>query len=178
MAGGSRAGRICRLWEEGSQWIRNALTIAVPKGRLQKPVMELLERAGVDCGELGIPPETHHSCSRYRMEFLWQNRQMCLHMSSTELPIWESWAGCALESRKDVAELLDLGFVPLTIVAVLKSSGIRDIQDLDFNSRVATKFPRITTEFFSRQGIQAEVVHLNGSVELGPIVGLAVPLLI
>ena len=59
------------------------------------------------------------------------------------------------------------------IVAVLKSSGIKDLQYLDFDSRVATKRPRITTEFFSRQGIQAEVVHLNGSVELGPTVGLA-----
>ena len=79
-----------------------------------------------------------------------------------------------LESRKDVAELLDLGFgFCRLIVAVPKTSGIKDIQDLDFNSRVATKFPRITTEFFSRQGIQAEVVHLNGSVSLGPIVGLA-----
>jgi len=79
-----------------------------------------------------------------------------------------------LESRKDVAELLDLGFGSCRlIVAVLESSGIEDIRDLDFNSRVATKFPKITTDFFTRQGIQAEVVHLNGSVELGPIVGLA-----
>ena len=72
-----------------------------------------------------------------------------------------------------MAELgLGFGFCRL-IVAVPETSGIKDVQDLDFNSRVATKFPRITTEFFSSQGIQAEVVHLNGSVELGPIVGLA-----
>ena len=73
-----------------------------------------------------------------------------------------------------MAELVDLGLGRCRlVVAVPEASGIRDVQELDFNSRVATIFPNITTDYFNRQGIQAEVVELNGSVELGPIVGLA-----
>ena len=44
------------------------LTIALPKGRLQKPVVDLLEQVGIDCGELREPSETHHPCPRYRVE--------------------------------------------------------------------------------------------------------------
>ncbi len=152
------------------------LTIAVPKGRLQKPVMELLERAGVDCSELRNP-------SRKLIIPVPGTEWRFLLAKPADVPTYVEYGAAdlgvvgkdiLLESHKDVAELLDLGFgCCRLIVAVPESSGIRDIQDLDFNSRVATKFPRITTEFFSRQGIQAEVVHLNGSVELGPIVGLA-----
>ena len=70
--------------------------------------------------------------------------------------------------------MLDLGFGRCQmIVAVAESSGITDVRQLDFNSRVASKFTNIATKYFNQVGIQAEVIKLNGSVELGPIVGLA-----
>ncbi|NLJ68662.1 MAG: ATP phosphoribosyltransferase [Firmicutes bacterium] len=153
-----------------------SLTIAVPKGRLQKAVINLLEKAGVDCSELRDP-------SRRLIIPVPGTEWRFLLAKPADVPTYVEYGAAdlgvvgkdiLLESRKDVAELLDLGFGSCRlIVAVLESSGIEDIRDLDFNSRVATKFPKITTDFFTRQGIQAEVVHLNGSVELGPIVGLA-----
>lgn len=152
------------------------LTIAVPKGRLQSAVIGLLEEIGVDCSELLAP-------SRRLIVPVPGTEWRFLLSKPTDVPTYVEYGAAdlgvvgkdtLLESGKDVAELVDLGFGRCRlIVAVPQASGIRDVQELDFNSRVATIFPHITTEYFSRQGIQAEVVELNGSVELGPIVGLA-----
>ena len=152
------------------------LTIAVPKGRLQSAVINLCEKVGMDCSELKDP-------SRRLIVPVPGTQWRFLLAKPADVPTYVEYGAAdlgvvgkdiLLESHRDVAELFDLGFGKCRlIVAVPESSGIQDVQELDFNSRVATKFPRITTEFFNRQGIQAEVVELNGSVELGPIVGLA-----
>jgi ATP phosphoribosyltransferase len=47
------------------------------------------------------------------------------------------------------------------------------VQELDFNSRVASKYPRTAEEFFNSRGIQVEIIPLAGSIELGPMVGLS-----
>lgn len=79
-----------------------------------------------------------------------------------------------LEHGKPVVELLDLGISRCElIVAVPESSGVERVSDLRFNSRVATKYPHIAESYFNRRGIQVEVIPLNGSVELAPLVGLA-----
>lgn len=152
------------------------LTIAIPKGRLQSSVIELLEKVGIDCSELRAP-------SRRLIIPVPDTKWRFLLSKPTDVPTYVEYGAAdlgmvgkdtLLESGKDVAELVDLGFGRCRlIVAVPEASGIRNVQELDFNSRVATIFPNITTEYFNQQGIQAEVVELNGSVELGPIVGLA-----
>lgn len=79
-----------------------------------------------------------------------------------------------LEHGKPVVELLDLGISRCElIVAVPESRGVERVSDLRFNSRVATKYPHIAESYFNRRGIQVEVIPLNGSVELAPLVGLA-----
>lgn len=79
-----------------------------------------------------------------------------------------------LEHDKPVVELLDLGISKCElVVAVPEASGMTRVSDLHFNSRVATKYPRIAEEYFNRRGIQVEIIPLNGSVELAPLVGLA-----
>ena len=152
------------------------LTIAVPKGRLQGVVIELLEKVGIDCRELRSP-------SRRLIVPVPDTKWRFLLSKPTDVPTYVEYGAAdlgvvgkdtLLENGKAVAELVDLGLGRCRlVVAVPEASGIRDVQELDFNSRVATIFPNITTDYFNRQGIQAEVVELNGSVELGPIVGLA-----
>lgn len=79
-----------------------------------------------------------------------------------------------LEHGKKVVELLDLGISRCElIVAVPNDSDVRTVSDLHFNSRVATKYPRVAEEFFNRHGIQVEIISMNGSIELAPLVGLA-----
>ncbi|NLJ85431.1 MAG: ATP phosphoribosyltransferase [Firmicutes bacterium] len=152
------------------------LTIAVPKGRLQSSVIDLFEQVGIDCSELKSP-------SRRLIVPVPGTAWRFLLSKPTDVPTYVEYGAAdlgvvgkdtLLESGKDVAELIDLGFGRCRlIVAVPESSGVKNVQELDFNSRVATKFPQIARDYFNRQGIQAEVVELNGSVELGPIVGLS-----
>ncbi|NLK07264.1 MAG: ATP phosphoribosyltransferase [Firmicutes bacterium] len=152
------------------------LTIAIPKGRLQKYTMTILEKGGIDCSALKAP-------SRRLIISVPGTKWRFLLSKPSDVPTYVEYGAAdlgvvgkdtLLEGGKDVAELMDLKFGQCSlIVAVPEASGISDVKELDFNSRVATTFPFITTEYFNRHGIQAEVVKLNGSVELGPIVGLA-----
>lgn len=79
-----------------------------------------------------------------------------------------------LEHDRAVVELLDLGLSRCElVVAVPDASPVRQVSDLNFNSRVATKYPRAAERFFNARGIQVEIIPLNGSIELAPLVGLA-----
>ena len=78
-----------------------------------------------------------------------------------------------LESGKDVYELLDLGFGKCHLMmAVPKDKKRATLEDYS-HTRVATKFPHIAEKFFAARGMQMEYIKLNGSIELGPIVGLS-----
>ena len=78
-----------------------------------------------------------------------------------------------VESGKDVYELLDMGFGKCHLMmAVPKDKKRKSLKDYA-HTRVATKFPHIAEQFFSRKGMQMEYIKLNGSIELGPIVGLS-----
>ncbi len=79
-----------------------------------------------------------------------------------------------LEQGRDVYEPLDLGFGACRLV-VAEPATLRASQDPRARSclRVATKYPRLTERHFSQKGIQVEIVHLSGSVELAPTMGLA-----
>lgn len=152
------------------------LTVAVPKGRILKPLADLLEGAGLDV-------------SRLRSE----SRRLIVHDDAgavryilakpVDVPTYVEYGAAdvgfvgkdvLLESARGVSELLDLGIARCRlIVAVPAGSPVRSVADLDANSRVATKYPRTATRFFHNRGRQVEVVYLNGSVELAPLVGLA-----
>jgi ATP phosphoribosyltransferase len=79
-----------------------------------------------------------------------------------------------LEQGRDLYEPLDLGFGACRLV-VAEPAHLRLSEDLRAWSslRVATKYPRLTERHFSQKGIQVEIVHLSGSVELAPVMGLA-----
>ncbi len=77
------------------------------------------------------------------------------------------------ESGQEVYELLDLGFGKCHLMMAVPEEQKRpNLQDYA-HTRVATKFPHIAERFFSEHGMQMEYIKLNGSIELGPIVGLS-----
>ncbi len=79
-----------------------------------------------------------------------------------------------LEHGKRFYELADLGvgWCKL-VVAVPEAKGVKHLEEIPEYSRVATSYPNITREFFQQKGIQVEIIHLYGSVELAPLVDLA-----
>ena len=78
-----------------------------------------------------------------------------------------------MESGQDVYELLDLGFGRCHLMMAVPEGKRRPYLEDYAHTRVATKFPHIAEKFFSEHGMQMEYIKLNGSIELGPIVGLS-----
>ncbi len=73
-----------------------------------------------------------------------------------------------MEENRDVYELLDLGIARCRMSVI----GLPDWKPV-LNPRVATKYPNVASQYFRERGQQVEVIKLNGSIELAPLIGLA-----
>lgn len=154
------------------------IVTALPKGRLLKSVVNIFKEADFISRELDID-----EISRKLVFTDEKTGNSFLLAKPKDVPVYvEHGAADIGITGKDVIhehgrktyELLDLkkGACRL-VVAVPKASGIREVSDIPEHSRVATSFPHITREFFHRMGIQVDIIYLNGSVELAPLVDLA-----
>ncbi|BAS28653.1 ATP phosphoribosyltransferase [Limnochorda pilosa] len=150
------------------------LTLALPKGRLLDEALPLLGRAGFP-----LPP-LNGSDRRLLVE---EGGWRYLLVRPSDVPTYVEYGAAdvglvgkdvLLEQEPSVAELADLGFGACRlVVAVPGSSAIQEVDELDFHSRVATKYPRVAERFFQEQGLSIELVTLKGSIELAPAMGLA-----
>ena len=151
------------------------ITIALPKGKLFDLSTELLKK-------VGWTAEGLHEKSRKLVIANDAEKLKFIITKTADVPTYvENGAAdigiigkdVILESEKDVYELLDLGFGKCHLMmAVLKDKKRARLEDYA-HTRVATKFPHIAQKFFAGRGMQMEYIKLNGSIELGPIVGLS-----
>ncbi len=152
------------------------LTCAVPKGRPMDDLMPFFRAMG---GGGSVWDEVSRKLSVVDEGlgitfFLSKSMDVPTYVEYGAADIGISGKDVLLEHEKPVVELLDLGISRCElIVAVPEASGVERVSDLSFNSRVATKYPHIAESYFNRRGIQVEVIPLNGSIELAPLVGLA-----
>ena len=154
--------------------MKDRLTLALPKGRLLDGALALLRDLGVD----GIEPESR------RLIFVDPRRGLrILSLKPSDIPAYVTYGAAdlgivgkdiLLEQDPDVYEPLDLGFgFCRLVVAEPRALFERDDPSKWSWVRVATKYPRLTEEYFSNRGVQVEIVRLDGSIELAPLVGLA-----
>jgi ATP phosphoribosyltransferase len=154
--------------------MKNGLTLALPKGRLLDPALDLLRELGVT----GIDPDSR------KLIFRDAGRDLeILLLKPADVPAYVTYGAAdlgvvgkdiLLEQEPDVYEPLDLGFgVCRLVVAEPKELWERDDPAKWSWVRVATKYPNLTRRYFAERGIQVEVVRLDGSIELAPLVGLA-----
>ena len=146
------------------------ITIALPKGKLFGLSTELFEK-------IGWTAEGLSEKSRKLVITNEEQRLKFIITKTADVPTYVEYGaadiGVIAESGKDIYELLDLGFGKCHLMmAVQKDKKRPTLQDYA-HTRVATKFPHIAEQFFTSQGMQMEYIKLNGSIELGPIIGLS-----
>ena len=150
------------------------LTLALPKGRLLDAALELLRDVGVE----GVDQDSRKLIFDDPRQAL-----RLLFLKPADVPAYVTYGAAhlgivgrdiLLEQEPDVYEPLDLGFgVCRLVVAEPRELWERDDPAKWSWVRVATKYPRLTEQYFSSRGIQVEIVRLDGSIELAPLVGLA-----
>ena len=154
--------------------MKERLTLALPKGRLLDAALELLRDLGVD----GVGADSR------RLIFTDPRRALrLLFLKPADIPAYVTYGAAdlgivgkdiLLEQEPDVYEPLDLGFgFCRLVVAELRELWERDDPAKWSWVRGATKYPRMTERYFSERGVQVEIVRLDGSIELAPLVGLA-----
>lgn len=150
------------------------LTLALPKGRLLDDALELLREVGVE----GVDQDSR----RLIFDDPRQSLRL-LFLKPADVPAYVIYGAAhlgivgkdiLLEQEPDVYEPLDLGFgFCRLVVAEPKDLWERDDPTKWSWVRVATKYPRLAEQYFSARGVQVELVRLDGSIELAPLVGLA-----
>jgi ATP phosphoribosyltransferase len=146
------------------------LTIAMPKGRIFAEALELLSQAGV-----AVPDDLTTETRKLILTapeaglvfFLAKPMDVATYVEYGVADLGIVGKDVLLEESRNVYELLDLNISPCR----MSVAGLPDKKQV--NGRIATKYPTIAEKYFRSIGEQVEVVHLNGSIELAPLIGLA-----
>ena len=152
------------------------LTIALPKGRLFDPVVEILRNAGVVNRELDDDSrKLILEDGELEIDFLLSKAvDVHTYVEHGVADLGVVGKDVLLEAGANVYEILDLGLGSCRlVVAIPEEAGITSLEELPSTGRVATKYVNVAQEFFDQQGIQTEIVKLNGSIEMAPLVGLS-----
>jgi ATP phosphoribosyltransferase len=152
------------------------LTFALAKGRLAKTTMGLLEQIGITCDEMR-DPDTR------KLIFVNEDLKLKFFLSkATDVPTYVEYGAAdigvvgrdtLLEEGRNLYEVLDLGFGKCRM-CVCGPESARVLLASHAMIRVASKYPNIAKDYFHNVKQQTvEIIKLNGSVELAPIVGLS-----
>ncbi|WP_027340842.1 ATP phosphoribosyltransferase [Halonatronum saccharophilum] len=152
------------------------LTIALPKGRMFDPVVQILQKAGIVGRDLDDSSRKLVLKDEKKDIDIILSKPADVH-TYVEHGVADLGVGgkdVLLEARANVAEILDLGLGACRLVVALpKDKGITSLDQLPPTGIVATKYINVAQSFFDKQGIQVETVKLNGSIELAPIIDLS-----
>lgn len=152
------------------------LTFALGKGRLAKKTLQLFEQIGITCEEI-FDPNTR------RLIFVNEDLKLRFFLSKgPDVPTYVEHGAAdigivgkdtILEEGRNIYEVLDLGFGNCRM-CICGPESAKELLKHQEQIRVATKYPKIAKDYFYNQKHQTvEIIKLNGSIELAPIVGLS-----
>lgn len=152
--------------------MKTMLNVALPKGRLGEKVYSMFEKAGFPCPSIKeanrkLIFENEEAGVRY---FWVKPSDVAIYVERGAADIGVAGKDILLEYEPDIYELLDLN-VGKCKMAVAAPKGFRD--DARKTLRVATKFSNITRNYYASLGRDIDIIHLNGSIEIAPILGLS-----
>lgn len=149
----------------------NMLTIAMPKGRIFDEAAEILKKAGYQLPDelketrkliLDVPEE--------KIRFiLAKPMDVTTYVEHGVADVGIAGKDVMMEEERDVYEVLDLKISKCHLAV----AGLPETKMNDIAPKVATKYPNVASKYFREQGEQVEVIKLNGSIELAPLIGLA-----
>ena len=155
---------------------KNYLTFALAKGRLANKTLALLEELGISCEEMKDPKTRKlifvNEEWRFRF-FLAKGPDVPTYVEYGAADVGVAGRDTVLEENRNVYEVLDLGFGKCRM-CVCGPGSARELLLHHERIRVASKYPNIAKEYFYNKKHQTvDIIKLNGSVELGPLVGLS-----
>ena len=147
------------------------INVALPKGRLGEKVYEMFEEAGYGCPDIfegrKLVFESKDACIRY---FWVKPSDVPIYVERGAADIGACGKDILLEYSPNVYELRDLGIGKCRMV-VAAPKGFTD--DSEYPLRVATKFVNIAQDHYASVGRDIDIIKLNGSIEIAPILGLS-----
>lgn len=151
---------------------RDYLNIALPKGRLGEKVYALFAKAGYECPSiLEQNRKLVFENPEKKVRYFWvKPSDVAIYVERGAADLGVAGKDILLEYAPDLYELLDLHMGKCRM-AVAAPRGFRD--DPSRTLRVATKFSAIAKRYYQSQGRAVDMIHLNGSIELAPILGLS-----
>ncbi|WNB92807.1 ATP phosphoribosyltransferase [Bacillus sp. NEB1478] len=151
--------------------MNTTLTMAMPKGRIFEEAVDLLRQAGYP-----LPPEFDESrkliidVPEAELRFiLAKPMDVPTYVEHGVADIGIAGKDVMLEEERDVYEVLDLNIS----ACYLAVAGLPDGNHERIAPKIASKYPNVAAHYFREQGQQVEVIKLNGSIELAPLIGLA-----
>ena len=152
--------------------LKTMLNVALPKGRLGEKVYSMFEKAGFECPSIKennrkLIFENEEKAVRY---FWVKPSDVAIYVERGAADIGVAGKDILLEYEPDIYELLDLD-IGKCKMAVAAKADFRD--DTQKTLRVATKFTNITKNYYAQQGRDIDIIHLNGSIEIAPILDLS-----
>ena len=152
--------------------MKEMLQIALPKGRLGEKVFKMFAAAGFDC------PEALEDTRKLIFEnreagvcYFWvKPSDVAIYVERGAADIGVVGKDILMEYKPELFELLDLN-VGKCRLAIAGKKGFHDSTERTL--RVATKFPNVTMDYYGKKCRDIDIIKLNGSIELAPILGLS-----
>ena len=152
--------------------MKQMINVALPKGRLGEKVLAIFESCGYDC------PAIHETNRKLIFEnldagvrYFWvKPSDVSIYVERGAADIGVAGKDILLEYAPDVYELYDLGIGKCRMAVAAR----RDFYDnTERTLRVATKFPKTAMDYYSGIDRDIDIIKLNGSIEIAPLLGLA-----
>ena len=152
--------------------MQQMINVALPKGRLGEKVYGMFEAAGYDCPSIReVNRKLTFENEAAGVRYFWvKPSDVAIYVERGAADIGVAGKDILLEYSPDVYELVDL-HVGLCRMCVAGPKDFRD--DPSRTLRVATKFPHIARRYYAGQSREIDIIKLNGSIELAPILGLS-----
>ena len=148
------------------------MTMALPKGRMLREVVDLFASAGVELGEILEDSRKLVFDLKDTRVLVVRSQDVITYVEHGAADIGIVGKDVLLEAAPDLYEPLDLG-LGYCRLAVAGPVGATDVVPLDgAHIRIATKYPRLAEAHFRKKGMQVEIIKLYGSIELAPLTGL------